>query len=211
MDSVPFRYDPARCALIVIDMQNDFCSPDGSLARKGFDVTAAVAMAPRLDDLIAAARTAGVRVIFVRTEHDETTDTRQWLGRLGDGPDAARTGITCRTGTPGADFYGVAPRKGDVVITKNRFSAFVGTNLDLTLRSLGIDSLLFTGVATEVCVESSLRNALFHEYWVSLVDDCAATYSRAAHDASVAVVAQNFGTVVTAEKLQTFWNTAPAS
>ena len=210
MDSVPFRYDPARCALIVIDMQNDFCSPRGSLARAGFDVTAAVAMAPRLDGLIESARTAGVRVSFVRTEHDETTDTRQWLGRVGEGPDALRTGITCRTGTPGADYFGVTPRDGDVVITKNRFSAFVGTNLDLTLRSLSIDSLLFTGVATEICVESSLRSALFHEYWVSLVEDCAATYSRAAHDASISVVAQNFGTVVTAEKLESFWGTVPS-
>lgn len=85
MSSVPFRYDPARCALIVIDMQNDFCSPDGSLAQKGFDVTAPVAMAPRLDHLVASARTAGVRVIFVRTLHDETTDTPQWLGRIGEG------------------------------------------------------------------------------------------------------------------------------
>ena len=211
MSSVPFRYDPARCALIVIDMQNDFCSPDGSLAQRGFDVTVPVAMAPRLDRLIASARTAGVRVIFVRTLHDETTDTPQWLGRIGEGPDAARTGITCRTGTPGAGYYAVPPQDGDVVITKNRFSAFVGTNLDLTLRSLGIDSLLFTGVATEVCVESSLRSALFHEYWVSLVEDCAATYSRTAHDASVSVVAQNFGTVITAEKLESFWTALPGS
>jgi nicotinamidase-related amidase len=96
-----------------------------------------------------------------------------------------------------------------VVITKNRFSAFVGTNLDLVLRSFVIDSLLFTGVATEVCVESSLRSALFHEYWGSLVEDCAATYSRIAHDASVCVVAQNFGTVVTADKLESFWAALP--
>lgn len=205
MNPIPFRYDPARCALIVIDMQNDFCASEGSLAAKGFDMTAPQAMTPRLERVIAAARAAGVRVIFVRTLHDETTDTPQWLGRVGDGEDAERTGITCRTGSPGADFYGVAPRDGEVVITKNRFSAFVGTNLDLVLRSLGIDSLLFTGVATEICVESSLRSALFHEYWVTLVEDCAATYSRAAHDASVAVVAQNFGTVVTAEKLESWW------
>jgi ureidoacrylate peracid hydrolase len=208
MNSIPFRYDPARCALIVIDMQNDFCSTEGSLAGKGFDMTAPQAMAPRLDRLITCARAAGVRVVFVRTLHDETTDTPQWLGRVSDRTDAERTGITCRTGTTGADYYGVAPEDGDVVITKNRFSAFVGTNLDLTLRSPGVDSLLFTGVATEVCVESSVRSALFCEYWVTLVEDCAATYSRAAHDASVAVVAQNFGSVVTAEKLESWWSGA---
>lgn len=210
MDSIPFRYDPQRCALVVIDMQNDFCSPDGALARCGFDVTAAVAMAPRLAGLIASARAAGVQIVFVRTLHDETTDTPQWLGRVGDGPDAARTGLTCRPDTAGAEFYGVAPQDADAVVVKHRFSAFVGTDLDDVLRSRNIESLLFTGVATEVCVESSLRSALFHEYWVSLVEDCAATYSPAAHDASVAVVAQNFGTVVTAEKLRALWSAAPA-
>ncbi|WP_241387014.1 cysteine hydrolase family protein [Rhodococcus sp. CH91] len=210
MNESGFRYDPQRCALVVIDMQNDFCSPDGALAGCGFDVSAAVTMTPRLAELIAGARHAGVPVVWVRTEHDETTDSPQWLGRVGDGPGTARTGLTCRPGTVGAEFYGVRPAPGEPVIVKHRFSAFVGTDLDRVLRSRGIESLLFTGVATEICVESSLRSALFHEYWVSLVEDCAASYSPAAHAASVAVVAQNFGTVVTADGLLPRWATRPA-
>lgn len=95
------------------------------------------------------------------------------------------------------------------MIVKHRFSAFVGTDLDSVLRSRGIESLLFTGVATEICVESSLRSGLFHEYWVSLVEDCAASYSPAAHAASVAMVAQNFGTVVTADDLASMWVARP--
>lgn len=206
--STPFRYRPEHAALVVVDVQNDFCSPDGSLAGAGFDVSAAVEMVPRLQGLIDAAHGAGVQVVFVQTFHDETTDTPQWLGRVGDGPGTERTGITCRTGSWGAEFYELAPAPGDVVVTKNRFSAFVGTNLDLTLRSLGVRSLLFTGVATEICVESSLRSGLFHEYYVSLVEDCAASYSRAAHEASVAVVGQNFGTVVSSAELVDLWAAA---
>ncbi|MCD2110995.1 cysteine hydrolase [Rhodococcus rhodochrous] len=209
VDESGFRYDPQRCALVVVDMQNDFCSTDGALAGCGFDVSAPVAMTPRLAELIDRARRRDVPVVWVRTEHDETTDTPQWLGRVGTGPGTARTALTCRPGTAGADFYGVRPEPGEPVIVKHRFSAFVGTDLDSVLRSRGIESLLFTGVATEICVESSLRSGLFHEYWVSLVEDCAASYSPAAHAASVAMVAQNFGTVVTADDLASMWVARP--
>lgn len=205
MTEVAFRYDPAHTALIVVDVQNDFCAPGGALASTGEDVSPAVDMVPRLARLIAAARSAGVPVIFVQTTHDETTDTRAWLDRLHAQPGGQRTGIICRTGTWGGEFYGVAPEPGEIVVTKHRYSAFVGTNLDIVLRSLGIRSLMFTGVATEVCVETSLRDGLSAEYYVSLVSDCAASYSAEAHDASVSGVARSFGTVITGDELATRW------
>ena len=212
MSDFPFRYDPAHTALIIVDVQNDFCSPQGSLATlTGADVTAAVEMTPRLVGLIDHARAAKVPVIFIQTIHDETNDTPQWLNRHVGEPDGSkRGGITCRTGTWGAEFYGVEPLPGEIVVHKYRYSAFVGTNLDIVLTTLGVQSLLFTGVATEVCVESSLRDGLFAEYYVSLVEDCAATYSPEAHAASVRGVAKNFGTVVTSEELAAIWVPEPA-
>jgi nicotinamidase-related amidase len=210
MSHVPFRYDPAHTALIVVDVQNDFCHPEGSLGKIGSDTSAAVEMVPRLNVLIDEARAAGLPVIFIQTIHDETNDSPQWLSRHSDGPDNARSGITCRTGSWGGEFYGVAPLPHENIVIKYRYSAFVGTNLDIVLTTLGIKSLLFTGVATEVCVESSLRDGLFAEYFVSLVEDCAATYSREAHDASVSVVEEHFGTVVTGAELASLWQTAPA-
>jgi nicotinamidase-related amidase len=206
MRTIPFRYDPAVAALIVIDIQNDFCSPNGSLARLGHDTLAAQEMLPRLQYLLAAARALNLPVIFVRTLHDESTDSPQWLGRLGDGPGTERTRLTCRPGTWGSEFFGVTPEEGDNVVTKNRFSGFVGTNLDLLLRTRGIESLLFAGVTTETCVESTLREGLFHEYYVSLVADCAASYSVEAHAASVSTIAANFGTVINALDLIRLWD-----
>jgi len=207
MSDFPYRYDPAHTALIIVDVQNDFCSPQGSLATlAGSDVSAAVEMVPRLVGLIDAARRAGMPVIFIQTIHDETNDTPQWLGRHSGEPDGdVRAGITCRTGSWGAEFYDVAPLPGEIVVNKYRYSAFAGTNLQIVLKTLGVESLLFTGVATEVCVESSLRDGLFAEYYVSLVEDCAASYSVEAHDASVRGVARNFGTVVTSEYLASIW------
>jgi len=212
MTDYPFRYDPAHTALIVVDVQNDFCSPQGSLATlTGADVTAAVDMTPRLVALIDAARAVKLPVIFIQTIHDETNDTPQWLNRhIGEPDGSKRGGITCRTGSWGAEFYEVAPLPGEIVVNKYRYSAFAGTNLDIVLKTLGARSLLFTGVATEVCVESSLRDGLFAEYYVSLVEDCAATYSPEAHAASVRGVAKNFGTVVTSEELAAIWVPEPA-
>jgi ureidoacrylate peracid hydrolase len=210
MTNFPFRYDPAHTALIVVDVQNDFCSPDGSLAGVGNDVSAAVEMVPRLQSLIENARAVGMPVVFIQTIHDETNDSPQWLGRVDAGPGTERPGITCRTSSWGGQFYEVAPQPGDHVVIKYRYSAFIGTNLEILLRTLGVQSLLFTGVATEICVESSLRDGLFADYWVSLVEDCAASYSQAAHDASVSVVGTQFGTVTTSTELASIWAPAQA-
>ncbi|MGE2715870.1 cysteine hydrolase family protein [Mycolicibacterium litorale] len=200
------RHIPGRAALVVVDVQNDFCAAEGSLpSRYHFDLRFVDAMVPRLQRLIGSARAVGMPVIFVRTVHDESNDSPAWLGRLGDDAGSERASVTCRTGTWGAEFFCVAPQSGDHVITKHRFSAFVGTNLAITLTSLGIHSVLFTGVATEVCVESSLRDGLFHEFYVTLVEDCAATYDEAAHDASVNVVRKHFGLVTTSTELIDSW------
>lgn len=206
------RFLPGRAALAVVDVQNDFCAPEGALPNGyQFDLTDVAVMVPRLHRLIRSARTVGIPVIFVRTLHDESNDSAAWLGRLGTGVGSERTRVTCRTGSWGADFYEVGPQPGDYVVTKHRFSAFVGTNLALTLTSLGVNSVLFTGVATEVCVESSLRDGLFHEFYVNLVEDCSASYSRAAHEASVRVVGKHFGLVTTSDELTELWAKHPKS
>ena len=96
------------------------------------------------------------------------------------------------------------------MIVKSRYSAFVGTTLDIQLRTLGVGSLLFTGVTTETCVESSVREGLFHEYHVSLIEDCCASYERATHDASVKVIGQHFGTVIGSAELKDRWKVGAA-
>ncbi|WP_173923477.1 cysteine hydrolase family protein [Agromyces sp. Marseille-P2726] len=201
----PYRYDPAHAALVVVDVQNDFCHPEGSVATMGSDVSAAVEMVPRLRSLIDQAHSVGVPVVFVQTLHDDTNDTAMWLGRVTAEPGGVQTGRICRTGSWGAEFYGVTPGSDDTVVTKHRFSAFVGTNLDIVLKTLSVRSLLVTGVATEVCVESTLRDGLSAEYFVSLVEDCAATYTAEAHESSVRNVRRNFGTVVTSDELVGIW------
>ncbi|KSW29836.1 cysteine hydrolase family protein [Cellulomonas sp. B6] len=201
------RFTPGTAAVVVVDVQNDFCDPAGACAQRGSDVAGAVAMVPRLERFLDAARAAGVLVVFIQTTHDATTNSPAWLARRGDPVPGAPTPVaTCATGTWGAEFYRVAPQPGEPVVVKHRYSAFAGTNLDVVLRSAGVDSLLLTGVSTNVCVESTLRDGLFAEYRVTLVEDCAASFEAEAHAATVANVEQYFGVVATSEEIGATWS-----
>lgn len=207
--AIEFRYDPQHAAVIVIDMQADYCTPDGALARLGKDTSGAQRMAPRLNDLLTAARSVRMPVIFVRTTHGPSDDSPAWLNRYGRNRGEEPPGVICREDDPvGCAWFGVAPEAGELVVTKHRYSAFAGTSLAMKLRTMGIDSLLFTGVATEICVESSLRDGLFEDFYVSLIEDCAASFSEESHRASADVVGANFGSVVKAEELKTMWSRA---
>ncbi|GAB3599869.1 cysteine hydrolase family protein [Microbacterium tumbae] len=199
------RFLPEKAALIVVDVQNDFCHPEGVSAQKGNDVSAAVEMAPRLQTLIARAREEGMKVVFIQTTHDLTVDSPVWNTRAGD-VDVRPYQPNCATGTWGADFYVVDPLPGENVVVKHRYSAFAGTDLDVVLRTAGIESLLFTGVATNVCVESTLRDGLFLDYHVSLVEDCCAAYAPELHAGTVRNVQSTFGAVVTGDRLAAIWD-----
>lgn len=203
----PSRFAPGRAAVVVVDVQNDFCDPAGACGQRGSDTAAAVAMVPRLERFLADARAAGVMVVFIQTTHDESTDSPAWLARRGDAEAGAPDPVsTCRTGSWGAEFYRVAPQPGEPVVVKHRYSAFAGTNLDVVLRTAGVDSLLLTGVSTNVCVESTLRDGLFAEYRVTLVEDCAASYEAEAHEATCENVARYFGVVATSEEISATWS-----
>lgn len=207
--AVPYRYDPARCVLLVVDLQNDFCDPQGSAAAGGADLTAVAQMVPRLEALVETARAGGVPVVFVRTEHDPSNDSFAWINRRLEEPTASASRGTTRTGSWGAGYFRLTPLPGEPVVIKHRYSAFAGTSLDLTLRTLGVTSLLVCGVATEVCVESTVRDGLFAEYLVGAVGDCCASYDVEAHAASLRAISASFGIVVDSERLAGVW--APAA
>jgi nicotinamidase-related amidase len=201
------KFRPEVAALLVVDVQNDFCHPDGVMAQEHRDVHAAVAMVPRLERLVDEARMSSVPVVWIRTTHDDLTNSAVWLARRST---TLRTSSpprsTCWTGGWGADFYELAPHPLEPVVTKHRYSGFAGTSLDWVLRSLERRSLLVAGVATDTCVESTVRDGLFHDYHVNLVADCCAAYSEPAHEATIDAVRRNFGLVVTSSDLVGQWH-----
>jgi ureidoacrylate peracid hydrolase len=191
---------PQHTALIVIDMQNDFCASDGFIARGGRDVSLVGEMADRLPAFIAQARDAGVFVIFVRCDY--STPQNRFLSDVWLEQAARRQGggytlsPVCQSGDRGAEYFGVEPGEHDTIVVKHRYDAFHATNLDLLLRSHGIRTLVLSGVSTHVCVETTVRSAFVRDYYTVVVSDGCAAYSAEEHQTSLKVIDRFFGEVV---------------
>jgi len=198
----PDRFHPDRAAVVVIDVQNDFCHPDGVSAGLGKELSGVESAVGRLAHFLPAARAAGVPVVFVRNLHSPGSDTPEWLARH---PNPARV-QTCQVGTWGAEFYGVAPVEGDVVIDKHRYNAFTRTRLEEVLEGLGRRSLLFCGVASNTCVETSLRDAVCRDFLATMVEDCCGAYSPDAHQRAVVSVRSGFGLVTSSTEIVRDWS-----
>jgi ureidoacrylate peracid hydrolase len=204
------KVQPGHTALIVIDMQNDFIAPNGLIGRKGLDLTAAQQLAERLPTFIAAAREAGALVIFVRNVY--TTERNfylpdAWLEQAARKQSGGYTRFpVCAEGSWEGDYYGeVRPQPGDAVVTKHRYNAFHNTDLDTILRANAIRTVVMTGVATDVCVGSTAREAFMRDYYAVMVDDGTATFSREDHDAALKNFDRYFGEVSTIAEISTIW------
>ncbi len=178
---------PDRCAVVVIDLQNDAVHPDGKLARAGCDVTAMRAILPRCADLLDACRALTVPIVHVMTVTlpDGRSDSPSWLRAKG-----AIVGETefFLEGTWGAAFADeVVPRAGEPVVVKHRSSAFRGTDLDLLLRAQGTETVVVIGEQTPGCVEATFRDAAYHDYYNVLLEDCVAAFDDTQHEASLLV------------------------
>ena len=205
MRTLPEVTIPAKTAVIVVDVQNDFCSPDGALGKVGQPTESAMAMIPNLQRLLTAARAAEAPVIFIQTIHEDATDSEAWVGRL-----AGKVAAICRKNTWGAEFTEVAPLPDEPVVIKHRYSAFINTRLDTVLRTYKIENLIMTGVSTNVCVESTARQGYMLDYNIVFLSDCTAAYSQAEHDMSLYNMKTHFGLVATADDVINGWKQTPA-
>jgi nicotinamidase-related amidase len=181
-DPYPYVFDPAQAALLVIDMQRDFVEPGGFGETLGNDVNQLRAVIPPLQAALAAARAAGIMVIHTREGHrPDLSDCPP--AKLTRGEPALRIGdpgpkgrILIR-GEYGHDIIDeLAPADGELVIDKPGKGSFYATGLDETLRSRGITSLIVTGVTTEVCVHTTVREANDRGYECLVLADCVGSY-----------------------------------
>ena len=197
------RCDPALAALLVVDVQNDFVSPEGSAGKRGEDVSASIAMVPRLIRLIEEGRRVGLTTVYIKTTHSEWTDTPSWIYRS-----SQKGGLsTCREGTWGAEFYeGISPLPSERVVIKHRYSAFINTDLNTVLRAKGIQSILVTGVATNVCVETTARDAYMYDYYVTMVEDCCGAYDPKLHIGTLENMRRHFGLAASSQDIIDSWD-----
>jgi nicotinamidase-related amidase len=207
-DPYPFEFDPGHAALLIIDMQRDFVEPGGFGETLGNDVSQLRAVIPPLQAALAATREAGITVIHTREGHvPDLSDCPP--AKLNRGKPALRIGdpgpkgrILIR-GEYGHDIIDeLAPADGELVIDKPGKGSFYATGLDDTLRSLGITSLIVTGVTTEVCVHTTVREANDRGYECLVLADCVGSYFPEFQRYGLAMIAAQggiFGWVASAE------------
>ena len=173
--------DPGQSALIVVDMQNAYASKGGYLDLAGFDISGAQAAIEAISVAVRAARAAGMTVIYFQNGWDPdyveaggpgspNYHKSNALKTMRQRPELAGS-LLAKGGWDYALVDALTPQPGDIVIPKPRYSAFYNTQLDSILRARGIRTLVFTGIATNVCVESTLRDGFFLEYFGIVLED----------------------------------------
>lgn len=205
-------FPPEQTALIVVDMQNAYATLGGYLDLAGFDVSATAPVIANIKKAVAAARAAGIRIIWFQNGWDD-----QYMEAGDAGSPNYHKSNALKTMRQNPELQGKLLAKGrwdyalvdelipepeDIVIPKIRYSGFYNTPLDSILRSRGIRHLIFTGIATNVCVESTLRDGFFLEYFGVVLED--ATYQAgppSAHDAALFNIQTFFGWVSDTDSL----------
>lgn len=198
---VVHELEPGATALVVIDMQNFFVEPGAPL-----EVPAARGIVANVNRLAAATRAVGGTVVWIRMTFDPDELASDWTAFLpvNGGPDGGETFRAIEAGCHGHHlWHELDVATGDLLVDKHRFSAFIqgSSGLRALLDERGVDTLIIVGTLTNVCCESTARDAMMLNYRVLMVDDANATLSEAAHRAALDNVAMFFGDVQTTDQV----------
>ena len=211
-----FLFHTAKTALVIIDMQNDFCSPGGFGEKLGNDISATRAIIPRVQALLAHARSQGMLIIHTREGHlpdlsDCPPTKRSRSQRVGAGiGDEGPMGRILVRGELGHEIVPeLAPAENELVVDKPGKGAFYNTDLQHILEERGIESLILTGVTTHVCVHSTLREANDRGYECLVMTDATAAFDPLDHEAAIRMIWQQggiFGWTASTDSLLDAWH-----
>lgn len=173
--------------MLVVDVQNDFCSPEGLSAQRDGTLEQIAEMIPRLSTFVATLKSHGVFVIYTQMVTKKNPPANYLYTRSEKGFEDM-----VLEGTSGADFYLVTPEQNDRVVVKERFDAFAGTNLKDILSERNIRNIIVTGVRSDICVDATAKRAFAEDYNVFVVKDLVATSDERTNQQEV--ILETFGT-----------------
>ena len=200
LDKLKAKVNPASTAFIIIDMQKDYCCEGGTFHRRGLDIEPAQKLAARLNLFLGKARRVLKYIVHVKMTKAPDLASKVSAELY------ARLGIERKYDPAYAEFYGVVPQEGDTVIAKYKYSGFVATYLDLFLRSRDVKTLIITGVATNVCIESTARDGFMRDYFIVVPSDLTEGTCAEAKKWSLSTIDTYFGQVVDSESLLRCWD-----
>ncbi len=203
--TLPAKLALPGAALVVIDMQNDFCAPGGYIDKAmGKDMSAAATIVAALESLVDSARAAGVPVVWVGADYsaDQLPDSMR-VKLKARGIEAE----CCKPGTWGAQWFGVQPAANEAVVLKHTYSGFAGTELAQVLAKLDVRTLVFGGVQTQVCVESTVRDAHSRGYFCVVPQDAVASHTPHLHTSTLDNIRFLFGDVCSTADVTAAWAT----
>ena len=213
------RLDTESTAVVVVDMQNDFGSPGGMFDRAGIDIKAIQAIVEPIGRVLDVARAGGMPVIYLKMAFQPDLsdashpDGPTWLkhvplhaGEPTTAPDGTPSRILIRDTWNTEIVDELQPEAEDIVIYKNRYSGFYNTTLEETLRRRGVDTIVVVGATTSVCVDSTVRDAVFRDFHCIVLEDCttepiAHDAPRSNHEATLLTLELLFASVSTGEAL----------
>lgn len=204
--------DVSKTAVLVVDMQNAFVRRGGYFDLIGFDISATEKIIEPCQEIVGAAREKGIKIIYLQMGYSPDLsdsggpNSPAWHKSRGLALIRQRPELKDKLyiySTWGANIIEeLEPQQGDIVIRKQKYDGFIGTNLDIVLRTYGVKHLLFIGTATNICVESTLRHAFSLQYFPILVSDAVSQMGPSStQEATIFNVRSTFGWVTTSENL----------